>query len=101
MNVSEITVKVHRGQVKRKMKARSTPDPFRKAESLGIEPCLRQGGHQPRSSLSAIAPAHLPLRVGDSLRASKSEREPMSHCSGLIRFLQQHECAVAHRFCLQ
>jgi FixJ family two-component response regulator len=44
--VSEITVKVHRGQVMRKMKARSMPDLVRKAESLGIEPCPRHGGHQ-------------------------------------------------------
>jgi FixJ family two-component response regulator len=46
MNVSEITVKVHRGQVMRKMKARSMPDLVRKAESLGIEPRLLHGGHQ-------------------------------------------------------
>jgi FixJ family two-component response regulator len=45
MNLSEITVKVHRGQVMRKMKARSMPDLVRKAESLGIEPCLPHGGH--------------------------------------------------------
>src|SRR5260370_30787728 len=45
MNLSEITVKVHRGQVMRKMKARSVPDLVRKAESLGIEPCLPRGGH--------------------------------------------------------
>jgi FixJ family two-component response regulator len=45
MNLSEITVKVHRGQVMRKMKARSMPDLVRKAESLGIEPCLPDGGH--------------------------------------------------------
>jgi FixJ family two-component response regulator len=46
MNVSEITVKVHRGQVMRKMKARSMPDLVRKAESLGIEPCPRHDGHR-------------------------------------------------------
>jgi len=45
MNVSEITVKVHRGQVMRKMSARSMPDLVRKAESLGIEPSVRRGGH--------------------------------------------------------
>jgi FixJ family two-component response regulator len=45
MNLSEITVKVHRGQVMRKMKARSMPDLVRKAESLGIEPRLPDGGH--------------------------------------------------------
>jgi hypothetical protein len=27
------------------MNARSMPDLVRKAESLGIEPCLRHGGH--------------------------------------------------------
>jgi FixJ family two-component response regulator len=43
MNLSEITVKVHRGQVMRKMNARSMPDLVRKAESLGIEPCLPDG----------------------------------------------------------
>jgi FixJ family two-component response regulator len=40
MNLSEITVKVHRGQVMRKMNARSMPDLVRKAESLGIKPQL-------------------------------------------------------------
>jgi FixJ family two-component response regulator len=45
LNLSEITVKVHRGQVMRKMKARSMPDLVRKAESLGIEPPLPHGGH--------------------------------------------------------
>jgi len=45
MNLSEITVKVHRGQVMRKMNARSMPDLVRKAESLGIAPCLPHGGH--------------------------------------------------------
>jgi FixJ family two-component response regulator len=38
MNLSEITVKVHRGQVMRKLNARSVPDLVRKAEALGIEP---------------------------------------------------------------
>ncbi|CAB3805562.1 hypothetical protein LMG28138_05679 [Pararobbsia alpina] len=37
-NLSEITVKVHRGQVMRKMKARSMPDLVRQAESLGVKP---------------------------------------------------------------
>jgi FixJ family two-component response regulator len=46
MNVSEITVKVHRGQVMRKMSARSMPDLVRKAESLGIEPSLSRGAHR-------------------------------------------------------
>jgi FixJ family two-component response regulator len=45
MNLSEITVKVHRGQVMRKMNARSMPDLVRKAESLGIKPCLPNGRH--------------------------------------------------------
>ncbi|CAB3793125.1 response regulator transcription factor [Pararobbsia alpina] len=45
MNLSEITVKVHRGQVMRKMEARSMPDLVRKAESLGIAPTPRHGGH--------------------------------------------------------
>jgi FixJ family two-component response regulator len=40
MALSEITVKVHRGQVMRKMNARSLPDLVRKAESLGIKPQL-------------------------------------------------------------
>jgi FixJ family two-component response regulator len=38
MNLSEITVKVHRGQVMRKLNARSLPDLVRKAETLGIKP---------------------------------------------------------------
>lgn len=38
MDLSEITVKVHRGQVMRKLNARSLPDLVRKAEALGIKP---------------------------------------------------------------
>lgn len=37
MDIHEITVKVHRGQVMRKMNARTLPDLVRKAEALGIE----------------------------------------------------------------
>jgi FixJ family two-component response regulator len=38
MNLSEITVKIHRGQVMKKMGARSVPDLVRKAEALSAEP---------------------------------------------------------------
>jgi len=38
LNIHEVTVKVHRGQVMRKMKAGSVPDLVRKAEALGIKP---------------------------------------------------------------
>ena len=38
MGVSEITVKVHRGQVMRKMQARSLPDLVRMADRLGLTP---------------------------------------------------------------
>jgi FixJ family two-component response regulator len=38
MSLSEITVKVHRGQVMRKLNARSLPELVRKAGALGIEP---------------------------------------------------------------
>ncbi|SAL10599.1 two component LuxR family transcriptional regulator [Caballeronia peredens] len=37
MNLSEITVKIYRGQVMKKMASRSLPDLVRKAEALGIE----------------------------------------------------------------
>ncbi|CAB3809147.1 Response regulator protein TmoT [Paraburkholderia ultramafica] len=37
MNLSEITVKIHRGQVMKKMEARSVPDLVRKAEALGAQ----------------------------------------------------------------
>ena len=43
MNLSEVTVKIHRGQVMKKMVARSVADLVRKSESLGIDP-------QPRKS---------------------------------------------------
>lgn len=38
MNLSEITVKIHRGQVMKKMASRSLPDLVRKAEALKIDP---------------------------------------------------------------
>ncbi|MFS8975390.1 response regulator transcription factor [Cupriavidus necator] len=38
MNLSEITVKIHRGQVMKKMAARSVADLVRKSESLGVNP---------------------------------------------------------------
>jgi FixJ family two-component response regulator len=37
LHLSEITVKIHRGQVMRKMASRSLPDLVRKAEALGID----------------------------------------------------------------
>ena len=39
LDISEITVKAHRGNVMRKMKARSLPDLVRIAAGLGIEAC--------------------------------------------------------------
>ncbi|MEI7052092.1 response regulator transcription factor [Pseudomonas koreensis] len=41
LNLSEVTVKVHRGQVMRKLAARSVADLVRIAEALGIEPVRR------------------------------------------------------------
>ncbi|MNN27594.1 Response regulator protein TmoT [compost metagenome] len=41
LNLSEVTVKVHRGQVMRKLAARSVADLVRIAESLGIQPARR------------------------------------------------------------
>jgi FixJ family two-component response regulator len=38
MGISEITVKVHRGQVMRKMKASSLPDLARMADRLKLSP---------------------------------------------------------------
>jgi FixJ family two-component response regulator len=46
MSLSEITVKVHRGQVMRKMNARSMPELVRMAESLGIEPWMPRDQHR-------------------------------------------------------
>jgi FixJ family two-component response regulator len=42
LNLSEITVKIHRGQVMKKLSARSVADLVRKSESLGIEPNMRK-----------------------------------------------------------
>jgi FixJ family two-component response regulator len=41
LTLSEVTVKVHRGQVMRKLAARSVADLVRIAEALGIEPARR------------------------------------------------------------
>jgi len=37
LGISEITVKAHRGQVMRKMGAKSLPDLISKADKLGVE----------------------------------------------------------------
>ena len=41
LNLSEVTVKVHRGQVMKKLGARSVADLVRMAEALGVEPSRR------------------------------------------------------------
>lgn len=41
MNVSEVTVKMHRGQAMRKMAARSVADLVRKVQTLGVEPGVK------------------------------------------------------------
>lgn len=41
LNLSEVTVKVHRGQVMKKLGARSVADLVRMAETLGVEPSRR------------------------------------------------------------
>jgi FixJ family two-component response regulator len=45
MNLSEITVKIHRGQAMRKMAARSLADLVLKAEALGVK--MPQGASTP------------------------------------------------------
>jgi FixJ family two-component response regulator len=40
MNLSEITVKIHRGQAMKKMESRSVADLVRKAEALDIRPLV-------------------------------------------------------------
>ncbi|RFU49075.1 response regulator transcription factor [Paraburkholderia sp. DHOC27] len=42
MNISEATVKMHRGQAMKKMATRSVADLIRKAQSLGVEPLRAQ-----------------------------------------------------------
>lgn len=42
MNISEVTVKMHRGQAMKKMAARSVADLIRKTQSLGVEPLRAQ-----------------------------------------------------------
>jgi len=38
MGLSEITVKIHRGQMMKKLDSRSVPDLVRKGEALGVRP---------------------------------------------------------------
>ncbi|MBB5468643.1 FixJ family two-component response regulator [Paraburkholderia sp. CI2] len=44
MKLSEITVKIHRGQAMKKMAARSVADLVRKAEALGVKPHSERSG---------------------------------------------------------
>jgi FixJ family two-component response regulator len=46
IGIAEITVKIHRGHIMRKMAARSLPDLVRMAEMLGIKPGSGSGGPQ-------------------------------------------------------
>jgi FixJ family two-component response regulator len=41
--VQEVTVKVHRAQVMKKMRVRTLPDLVRKAEALGVRPAVARG----------------------------------------------------------
>ncbi|KWK80502.1 helix-turn-helix transcriptional regulator [Burkholderia ubonensis] len=43
LGLQEITIKVHRAQVMKKMHARTLPDLVRKAEALGVEPVGTRG----------------------------------------------------------
>ncbi|SOZ34607.1 response regulator transcription factor [Cupriavidus neocaledonicus] len=44
LNLSEITVKIHRGQVMKKMAARSVAELVRMSEALGVKPSFRKAG---------------------------------------------------------
>jgi FixJ family two-component response regulator len=54
LNLSEMTVKVHRGQVMRKMQARSLPELVRMADRLGVPATTSQA-----ISTKVVAPADL------------------------------------------
>ena len=53
LGVSEITVKIHRGQVMRKMKASSLPDLTRMADKLILSGAPWPGEHDPVRPISA------------------------------------------------
>jgi FixJ family two-component response regulator len=67
MNLSEVTVKIYRGQVMKKMGSRSLPDLVRKAEALGIDwtPLAQANVSLPSSSPSGehIGETSVPQRV--------------------------------------
>lgn len=60
LGLSEITVKIHRGQVMRKMKARSLADLVRSAEALGISP------GRDRPGASSLWPRRSPRMEGET-----------------------------------
>ena len=48
IGIAEITVKIHRGHIMRKMAAKSLPDLVRMAEMLGIGPGSDPAGRKPK-----------------------------------------------------
>ena len=54
LGLSEITVKIHRGNLMRKMGAKSLADLVRKAEALGIRTPAEAGSLQPDPASQAL-----------------------------------------------
>jgi len=66
MGLSEITVKVHRGHIMRKMNSRSMPDLVRKAEMLGVKPHNADSAETDEAGRTAISRHPLPQTTNET-----------------------------------
>jgi len=82
LNLSEVTVKIHRGQLMKKMVARSVPCLVGKAEALGVDPYRAKAPGEGLAWPSRHEPRTTPGTAGrglPSLAAKHPSRRMLEH----------------------